>query len=114
MHPPAEDAFVALSRSIAVRLSTLRQRAPFGALKWTDVHIQENGKHAELRFEDSGNNEAWVWLGERDGRLVGGYRVGDGPVSDEIKEGLRAVLTALGPTAATPKKSPAGPDARRA
>jgi MoaA/NifB/PqqE/SkfB family radical SAM enzyme len=111
VHPPAEDAIVALSRSIAVRLSTLRQRAPFGALQWTDVHIFENGKRAELRFEDAEKNEAWVWLGERDGRPVGGYRIADGAVTDEIKEGLRAVLAALGSSATTSKISPARPDA---
>ncbi len=104
VHPPAEDAFVPLSRAIAARLLSLRQRAPFGALKWTDVRVLEHGKHVELRFEDSAKNEAWVWLGERDGRPVGGYRVAEGPVPDEIKEGLRAILTTLAPAAAMPKR----------
>jgi MoaA/NifB/PqqE/SkfB family radical SAM enzyme len=97
VHPLAEDALMPTSRSIAARLLVLRQRAPFGALQWTDVRVLDGGKRAELRFETSRGDEAWVWLGEREGRPVGGYRVSDGSVTDEVKEGLRAVLAALGP-----------------
>jgi MoaA/NifB/PqqE/SkfB family radical SAM enzyme len=99
VHPIAEDAVLPTSRSVATRLLLLRQRAAFGELKWTDVRVQEGGRRAEIRLQSSRGDEAWVWLGERDGKPVGGYRVdmGEGAVSDEVKEGLRAVLAALGP-----------------
>ncbi|MBK9265665.1 MAG: radical SAM protein [Polyangiaceae bacterium] len=97
VHPIAEDAIVPTLRSVAARLLALRQKAPFGALKWTDVRVQDAGRRAELRLEGPRGEEAWVWLGERDGRPVGGYRVAEGAVTDEVKEGLRAVMAALGP-----------------
>lgn len=108
VHPLAEDAFVPLSRSVAARLLLLRQRAPFGVLQWKDVKVLEGGKRVDLRFRAPSGDEAWVWLGERDGRPVGGYRVADGPVADEIKDGLRVVLRALGPADTTPTRASAG------
>lgn len=97
IHPVDEDALVPQRRSISARLLQLRQRAPFGKLLWTDVRVLDDGKRAEMRFESADGQEAWVWLGEKDGRPVGGYRVAEGAVTDAIKEGLRAVLLALGP-----------------
>lgn len=98
IHPIAEDAVWPLSRSITLRLRVLRQHAPFGALDWTDVRVVEGGKRVELRLAGPNGDEAWVWLGEREGRPVGGYRVAPGVVTEEIKEGLRALLNILAPS----------------
>lgn len=105
IHPLDEDAVVPQSRSITARVLQLRQRAPFGKLTWTDVRVLEQGKRAEMRFVSAEGHAAWVWLGERDGRPVGGYRVAEGAVSDDIKEGLRAVLSALGSADSGAKRS---------
>lgn len=112
VHPMAEDALWPLSRSIAARLLLLRQRAPFGALKWTDVRVLDGGKRAEVRLEAPSGDEAWVWLGERDGRPVGGYRVADSAATDVVKDGLRAVLLVLGPADNSAKHAVASRDAR--
>jgi hypothetical protein len=112
IHPMAEDAFWPLSRSIASRLLLLRQTAPFGALHWVDVRVLDGGKRAEVQLVTSSGDEAWVWLGERDGRPVGGYRVADGVVSDVVKDGLRAVLVALGPPESASKRAAVSRDAR--
>jgi len=97
VHPIGEDAAVPLSRSVAARLQLLRRRAPFGALVWKDVAVSEEGRRVELGFEAPSGEKAWVWLGETNGRPVGGYRVGAGEPSAEVVEGLRAVLGALSP-----------------
>jgi len=112
IHPLSEDALSPQSRSISTRLLQLRQRAPFGSLRWTEVRVLENGKRAEIRLVSKDNQEAWVWLGERDGRPVGGYRLADGAVTDDVKEGLRAVLASLGPADSAAKRSAASSDER--
>jgi len=112
VHPMAEDALLPLSRSITSRLSLLRHRAPFGALNWTDVRVLDGGQRAEVRLDAASGETAWVWLGERDGRPVGGYRVADGAVPDVVKDGLRAVLLVLGPSEGTSKRAAAIRDAR--
>jgi MoaA/NifB/PqqE/SkfB family radical SAM enzyme len=113
VHPLGEDALLPKSRSIAARLLQLRQRAPFGTLVWTDVRVLENGQRVEMRFLSPENQEAWVWLGERDGRPVGGYRVSEEAVTADIKEGLRAVLSALSPADLAAKRSATSVEARR-
>ncbi len=112
VHPMAEDSLLSTSRSIAARLLLLRKRAPFGALKWTDIRVLDGGKRAEMRLETPSGDDVWVWLGERDGRPVGGYRLPDGAVSDAVKDGLRAVLLVLGPSDGTSKRAVASRDAR--
>jgi MoaA/NifB/PqqE/SkfB family radical SAM enzyme len=103
VHPMAEDAVMPLSRSVAMRLSILRQRAPFGSLFWTDVRITEGGRRAEVCLQAPAGERAWVWLGERDGRPVGGYRVGESGATEAITDGLRAVFSILAPKAAASK-----------
>lgn len=98
IHPIAEDAVFPLGRSILARLALLRRRAPFGEVTWTDVRVFEGGKRVELRLEGPHKEEAWVWLGEKDGRPVGGYRVADGAVTEEVKAGLRTILNILAPS----------------
>jgi MoaA/NifB/PqqE/SkfB family radical SAM enzyme len=96
-HPLGEDAITPLARSIAARLHLLRQRAPFGPLRWTDVRVLDRGGRAELRFEAPEGEEAWVWLAEAAGRPTGGYRIGEARPSAAIVEGLGAVMAALRP-----------------
>jgi MoaA/NifB/PqqE/SkfB family radical SAM enzyme len=100
VHPIGEDAISPVARSISSRLRTLRQRAPFGKLRWTAVRVLEEGRRAELELGAPSGEVAWVWLGEQKGRPVGGYRVKEGKPSAEVVEGLRALMAALVPARA--------------
>ncbi|MDC3960212.1 radical SAM protein [Polyangium jinanense] len=106
VHPIGEDAALPLVRSVAARTQLLRRRAPFGALAWKDVRVLSEGRRAELGFEAPSGERAWVWLGETNGKPVGGYRVGEGQPSAEVIEGLRAVLGALSPGGSGPRAAP--------
>ncbi|MDI3291134.1 radical SAM protein [Polyangium sp. 15x6] len=106
VHPIGEDAALPLLRSVAARTQLLRRRAPFGALAWKDVRVLSEGRRAELGFEAPSGERAWVWLGETNGKPVGGYRVGEGQPSAEVIEGLRAVLGALSSGGSGPRATP--------
>ncbi len=95
--PIGEDAVSPLARSIASRLRLLRQHAPFGALAWKETRVENEGRRVELAFEATSGERVSVWLGETNGKPVGGYRVGEGEPSAEVIEGLGAVLGALAP-----------------
>jgi hypothetical protein len=95
--PLGGDLVLPMSRSIRSRLRILRQHAPFGLLRWTGVSILEDGQRAELLFESKDGQKIEFWLGEKAGRPLGGYRVGEGEVSAEVVSGLRLLMEALSP-----------------
>lgn len=97
LFPPAVDLLGSASRSIAARLSRLRDAAPFGALAWVALELTDGGKRAEATFEAPAGERAVVWLADDGGRPTGGYRVPEGTASPALIEGLRAVIGALGP-----------------
>lgn len=102
IHPPGEDAITPLARSLTSRLRLLRQRAPFTPLRWTDLHILEHGRRAELRLESPTGEEAWIWLAESAGRPTGGYRTPEARPSAAIIEGLGAIMATLRPPPSKP------------
>ncbi len=102
IHPPGEDAILPLARSLSTRIRLLRQRAPFGPLRWTDLRILEQGRRAELRLESPSGEEAWFWLAESAGRPTGGYRLNLPNPSAAILEGLGAIMATLRPPAPKP------------
>ncbi len=99
--PLGDDLVMPMSRSISCRLRIFRQRAPYGQLRWTGISILEDGKRAELFFESPDGQKIEFWLGEKAGRPLGGYRVGEQKVSAEVVSGLRLLMEALTPAAAS-------------
>jgi MoaA/NifB/PqqE/SkfB family radical SAM enzyme len=106
IHPVGDDALAPVSRSVAVRLARLRERAPFGALSFHDVRVGEGGRRAEIALLGPAGERATLWLAEGGGRPTGGYRVDSGEATPLLIEGLRAVMAALQP------KLPVAPSAR--
>jgi MoaA/NifB/PqqE/SkfB family radical SAM enzyme len=100
LHPLGDDALVPVARSVGARLQRLRERAPFGALRWQDVIVSEGGRRAEVRLEGPAGERATVWLAEEKGKPVGGYEV-EGEATAALVEGLRALMAAWKPRAET-------------
>jgi MoaA/NifB/PqqE/SkfB family radical SAM enzyme len=106
-HPPAVDAGChgpraralasgSLDARIAACLARLRARAPFGALRWTDVALDTTGRAAVVSFADGVGTTVDVTLAVRDGGIAGGYRLGGAArPSPALAEGVRAVMDAL-------------------
>jgi MoaA/NifB/PqqE/SkfB family radical SAM enzyme len=114
IHGPAPSP--PLARSIALRLARLRQRAPFGALVWRDLIVQEGGSRVEAVFEGPAGERATVWLAETAGRPAGGYRVdanGSTPPGGSLG-GSQPARASLGPSAALVEGLRAIMDALRA
>jgi hypothetical protein len=107
-HPLGADAAGGLARTVALRLARLRRAAPHGELDWVAVDVEPLGQRAEASFVGPAGERATVWLGERDGRAVGGYEVHDNEPTAALIEGLRAVMAALRPrdeATLTPRRS---------
>jgi MoaA/NifB/PqqE/SkfB family radical SAM enzyme len=81
--------------TVGARLVRLRERAPFGELRWREVVVSEAGARAELVLDGPSGERATVWLTETHGRPSGGYRVDAGGATPALVEGLRAVMDAL-------------------
>jgi MoaA/NifB/PqqE/SkfB family radical SAM enzyme len=96
VHPLGDDAVFPIARSVGARLRLLRQRAPFGSLRWVDVQVMEEGHRAELAWIGPEGERFTVWLADSRGRPAGGYRLGETSASPSVIEGLRAVMEALG------------------
>jgi hypothetical protein len=98
VHPPGPDAAGALARSVGARVARLRAAAPFGSLRFRELHAKDGGARAEALFVAPSGERAVVWLADDGGRATGGYRL-DGAPTPALVEGLRAVMAALGATA---------------
>jgi MoaA/NifB/PqqE/SkfB family radical SAM enzyme len=87
----------ALRPSITARVAHLRARQPFGALAWTTTHVLDRGRRVEIGFVH-GDERAVVWFEDEGARVSSGYRVTPegGKPSNEMIEGLRAIVAALG------------------
>ncbi|MDQ3031038.1 MAG: radical SAM protein [Myxococcota bacterium] len=84
--------------ALASALSRLRAAAPFGAMRWLDQRLAPD--RAELSFEVATagavpSARVVFWIDVRDPRQARtGYRV-EGEVSEPLREGLLALVTAL-------------------
>jgi MoaA/NifB/PqqE/SkfB family radical SAM enzyme len=97
IRPLGGDAAGGLARSVAVRLARLRNGAPYGELGWVAVDVGASGQRAEASFVGPDGERASVWLGEHEGRAVGGYELGGHAPTAALVEGLRAIMGALNP-----------------
>lgn len=106
--PLGADLVMPMAPSIRKRLLVLRQRAPFGRLRWTGISLGERGDRAELLLEGDSGAKVLVWLGEKAGRPTGGYSLAEGEPTAEVVEGIRALMGALSPAAQAGERAPAG------
>lgn len=96
--PPGLDAFVAPSPRSSVALRRIRDRAPYGELRLKRIESDPSGTRVEIDVESPHGERAELWLVERGGASNGGYRVdlaGRGAASDELREGMRALVAAI-------------------
>ncbi|GMV14564.1 MAG: radical SAM protein [Polyangiaceae bacterium] len=93
-----ELALPTLSPRLARRLERLRERAPFGRLSWLGVEALDSGRELRVRFRSPRGETAELSLVDGPAGVRGGYRVEDDPsrASDELRDGLAAILDALG------------------
>jgi MoaA/NifB/PqqE/SkfB family radical SAM enzyme len=94
LHPLGDDALRPAAPPLASRIGRLRRSAPFGALAWTAVSLDESGRRAELSLLGPEGEHAGVWLAEDSGRVRGGYQLAGAPTPALI-EGIGAVMNAL-------------------
>jgi MoaA/NifB/PqqE/SkfB family radical SAM enzyme len=95
-HPLADDAVSGEARpALANRLGRLRRGAPYGKLSWNALSLSNGGRRAELALATPEGARATFWLEERRTKVTAGYDVGTAPPSDELIDGIRAILSAL-------------------
>jgi MoaA/NifB/PqqE/SkfB family radical SAM enzyme len=95
LHPLGDDAFVATAPTVGARIRRLRERAPFGRLRWSALRVSEGGTRAEALLEGPDGERALLWLAEQRGRAIGGYRVEAGEATEALITGLREAIDAL-------------------
>ena len=107
LHTVAEDAGfqsargAALGRGVDRRLAQclgrLRSRAPFGALRWRDVMVGNEGNEAAVALEMPDGNTVTLALAVKGVGVVGSYRLAR-PVtaaSPELVDAVRGAMAAL-------------------